>query len=77
VAPVVIYTSTGCVYCARLKQWLSEKGVAYKERNVSESPAYFDELNARGIFTSPVAIVGDTPVVGFRPNQMAELLGLK
>lgn len=73
---VIIYTSTGCVYCDRLKSWLKERSVAFEERNVTENKAYFDELHARGIFTSPVALIGDTPVVGFRPNKMAQLLGL-
>jgi thioredoxin reductase (NADPH) len=73
---VIIYTSTGCGYCAQLKRWLDEHQVAYEERNVTENPAYFDELHARGIFTSPVAIIGDTPVVGYRPNKMKELLGV-
>lgn len=76
-APVTVYTSTGCVYCARLKEWLGERNIAFEEKNVTENPAYMDELTDRGIFTSPVAIIGDTPVVGFRPNKMAEVLGLK
>jgi thioredoxin reductase (NADPH) len=75
--PIVIYTSTGCGYCKSLKQWLSDRDIAYEERNVTENPAFFDELHALGIFTSPVAMIGDTPVVGFRPNKMSELLGLK
>lgn len=75
--PVIIYTSHGCVYCTRLKQWLSERNIAFEERNVQDNPAYFEELHARGIFTSPVALVGDTPVVGFRPNRLTELLGLQ
>lgn len=74
---VVIYTSTGCSYCAQLKRWLIERSVAFEERNVTENPAYFDELTARGIFSTPAALIGDTPVVGFRPNKMKELLGLQ
>jgi hypothetical protein len=27
-------------------------------------------------FIGPVAIIGDTPVVGYRPNKMKELLGV-
>jgi thioredoxin reductase (NADPH) len=73
---VTIYTSTGCVYCERLRQWLADRSIPYEERNVTINPTFFDELNAKGIFTSPVAIIGDTPVVGFRPNKMTELLGL-
>jgi thioredoxin reductase (NADPH) len=74
--PVTVYTSTGCVYCTRLKDWLKEREISFEERNVTENPAYMDELAKLGIFTSPVAIIGETPVVGFRPNKMSELLGL-
>lgn len=73
---VTVYTSTGCVYCARLKDWLNDRDIPFEEKNVSENPAHFEELHKLGIFTSPVALVGDTPVVGFRPNKMKELLGL-
>ena len=76
-AQITIYTSNGCTYCARLKEWLGERNLAYEERNISENKAYFDELTNQGIFTSPVAIIDGTPVVGFRPNKMSEVLGLK
>ena len=73
---VTIYTSTGCVYCTRLKGWLQEREIGFEEKNVTENPAYMDELAKLGIYTSPVAMIGETPVVGFRPNKMSELLGL-
>lgn len=76
VPQVTIYTSTGCVYCTRLKGWLQEREIGFAEKNVTENPAYMDELAKLGIYTSPVAMIGETPVVGFRPNKMSELLGL-
>jgi thioredoxin reductase (NADPH) len=74
---VTVYTSNGCSYCTRLKEWLSERNIAFEERNISENKAYYDELTNQGLFTSPVAIIDGTPVVGFRPNKMSEILGVK
>ncbi|HYG59260.1 MAG TPA: glutaredoxin family protein [Symbiobacteriaceae bacterium] len=75
-AEITVYTSVGCPYCVQLKRWLDERNLAYTEKNVSENQAYFDELHARGIFTSPVVLIDDTPVVGYRPNKMKEILGV-
>lgn len=36
---VIIYTSTGCPYCAKAKAYLRGKGIAFKEINVSENPS--------------------------------------
>jgi mycoredoxin len=35
---ITIYTTTWCSDCHRAKQFLSERGVAYREINVDEDP---------------------------------------
>ncbi len=31
---ITIYTSPGCASCRKAKQWLKEKGIAFKEKNI-------------------------------------------
>jgi thioredoxin reductase (NADPH) len=73
---IVVYTSTGCNYCAKIKQELKEWGYEYEERNVTENKDYFDDLHEKGIFSTPVTFVDDTPVIGYRPNKMKQILGI-
>ena len=71
---VTLYSATGCPLCAKYKQLLAEKNIAYTERNTTENPALLNELASRGIRMVPTVFVGDKFVSGFRPNSLLELL---
>jgi glutaredoxin 3 len=43
-APAVLYTKTGCPYCAAQREALVARGVAWREVNVSERPETIPEL---------------------------------
>jgi thioredoxin reductase (NADPH) len=70
----IIYTSTGCTYCAKIKQFLKENSVAYEERDILVEPAWLDELAKYGIFGVPALYFGDEWIIGFRPNKMKAVL---
>lgn len=74
---IVLYSSTGCPYCEKIKQDLKNWDIAYEERNVTENPGYFDELHEKGIFSTPVTFVDDQPFIGYRPNKMKEYLNIQ
>ncbi|WP_102347806.1 FAD-dependent oxidoreductase [Bacillus sp. Marseille-P3661] len=75
-ANIVIYSSTGCPYCAKIKNELTEWGFEYEERNVTENPDFFDDLHEQGMFSTPVTFVGDQAIIGYRPNKMKKLLNV-
>jgi thioredoxin reductase (NADPH) len=61
---IVVYTNTGCPYCAKIKQDLKSWGFEdYEERNVGENPEYFDELHEKGIFSTPATFINDEAVI--------------
>ncbi len=64
--PVTIYTRQLCGYCARAKQLLASKGVAFEEKDATVEPSYRAEMMARapGRTTFPQIFVGDTHVGG-------------
>ncbi len=75
---VTIYTSSDCVWCPRLKDYLSQNGVAYTEKNVELDVAAASEaLNFAGRRQTPVTVIGSNVVVGFQRAQLDALLGLK
>ena len=65
-AEVTIYTREFCGYCARAKQLLTKKGVAFEEKDATYSPALRAEMAARanGCTTFPQIFVGSTHVGG-------------
>ncbi len=57
-----------------VKGFLSRKGIAFTERNVSEDDAARDALLARGLRSTPVTIIGDQNVVGYSPLRLEAAL---
>jgi len=74
-APVVIYTTTSCVFCLRAKDYLRSKGVPYQEVDVTEDDAARAMLVERssGQRTVPQIFVGEVHVGGY--NDLVRLDG--
>lgn len=72
----ILYSSTGCPYCAKIKQDLTDWGVPFEERNVTDNPQFFNDLHEKGIFSTPVTFIDDQSFIGYRPNKMKDYLGV-
>ncbi len=64
------------MFCNRTKEFLSQKGIEFEERDVSKDEAALDELQKRGLMTTPVTLIDGNAVVGFDRAKLAKLLGL-
>ncbi len=60
-----------------MKEFLSQNGVSYIERDVLVDRSAMDELSELGYMTTPVIKVDGEVVVGFNRKRLEELLGLK
>ena len=72
---VILYSTHGCTYCQRLKEFLSERNVNYSEYNIEDDPAArrrMVEISRHN--TVPTVVVGDEVVVGFDPKRLDKLL---
>jgi glutaredoxin len=70
----IVYSSTNCHYCAQLKQYLSDHGIAYEERNIDTNEQYARELEAMGLMSVPVTVIGDTRILGLNPSRIKKAL---
>ena len=63
---ITIYTRQFCGYCARAKQLLTEKGVAFDEKDATYEPELRKEMLAKsnGGTTFPQIFIGTTHVGG-------------
>lgn len=74
---VTLYTSYDCIWCVKAKEYLSQHGVPYIEKNVEDDEAIAREaLTLAGRKGVPVIAVGSGVVVGFRQQELDALLGL-
>lgn len=58
-----------------MKAWLSLAGVSFTVRDVDEDPAAYDELIAMGVRRIPLTRVGQTGIIGFDPDALAQATG--
>lgn len=76
---ILIYTTPTCPDCHALKRWLSEHGLAYEERDLTD-PKIAEEAKMRtGVRVAPISIVGSEIFYGTFQSQkpnLARALGL-
>jgi glutaredoxin-like YruB-family protein len=75
---VILFSSSSCLWCSRVKNYLREKGVRVKEIKVDRDPeAAKDLVRMTGQMSVPVLIIGRATVTGFDKAKIDRLLGLK
>ncbi len=57
-----------------VKVYLSQKGIPFKERNVSVEPDAMQDLLDMGFRTTPVTVIADQKVVGYNPGKLEAAL---
>ena len=73
-AEPVLYTQAGCAESAKVRSWLTERGIAFRERDAGGDQDAALELAATGTFATPLLVVGTRHVLGFQPNALLALL---
>mgnify|MGYP003767899857 CR=1 FL=1 len=75
---VTVYTTPTWPHCTHVKEFLSQKGVKYRELNVAENnDARSEMIRKTGRMAVPTITVGEQVVVGFDRNQLERLLTWK
>ena len=73
--PPILYSQAGCADSAKVRVWLTERGVAFTERNIGGDLEAARALAATGVFATPLLVIGEEKVLGFRPGALAAALG--
>ncbi|MHB1008416.1 MAG: glutaredoxin family protein [Propionibacteriaceae bacterium] len=74
---VVVFTTPTCPWCTRVKRYLTEQHVTFREVNVARDQAAARDLVRRtGQMGVPVVMIDGRTVVGFDKPQIDRLLGL-
>ncbi len=62
--------------CQAEKEFLSQKGIAFTDKNIREDPGALAELQELGYRATPVTLIDAEVVVGFDRGRLERLLGL-
>ena len=57
-----------------MKEFLSQKGIAYTEKDVIADQAALTELEEIGVLTTPVTVIDGQVIVGFDRKKLEEAL---
>ena len=72
---VIVYSQPNCGACTIVKDYLSQKGVEFEERDIRANPQYVKELIGMGHRATPITMVDGETVVGADREKLDELLG--
>jgi glutaredoxin 3 len=62
------------MFCGRVKEFLSQRGVPFTECDVSQDAEALAELETLGVLTTPVTVIDGEPVIGFDRPKLEQLL---
>ena len=62
------------MFCESVKEFLSQRGVPFVERDVTRDISALDALRVLGVLTTPVTVINDQVVVGFDQARLTTLL---
>src|SRR5574337_603886 len=76
VQSVTVYRQPGGGSCHQEKEFLSQKGIAFIDKNIQEDRSALEELLRLGYRATPVTVIDDEVIVGFDRRKLMRLLGL-
>lgn len=71
----IVYTTTWCPYCQEAKEYLTENGVPYEEKNIElDLKTRAEMIQKSGQLGVPVLEIDGKLIVGFAPTEIDKAL---
>jgi len=74
---ILVFTTTHCPWCKRVKEYLRGNGFHFREVNVERDRDGARELQRRHITGTPFTLIGSREVLGFDKAKIDKLLPIK
>jgi glutaredoxin 3 len=65
------------MFCAGVKEFLSQRGVEFVDQDITEDEQTLAELGELGYMTTPVTVIDGEVVIGFDRERLEQLLANK
>ncbi len=76
-AKVIVYSTSWCPWCTRVKDFLKQNKIAFKDINVESDPKAAQEMAGKsGQMGVPVIGIDGTIIVGFNEPEIRKALKL-
>ncbi len=62
------------MFCDQAKEYLSQKGIEFQEREIAQDPSALADLKKLGYMTTPVIVIDGSVIVGFDVDKIDQLL---
>lgn len=62
------------MFCGKAKEFLSQRGIVFTEKDITKEPSAVEELEKLGAMTTPVIVIDGEAVIGFNRKRLDELL---
>jgi len=71
---IVVYSQHGRMFCNQAKEYLSQKGIEFQERDIAEDLGALADLKKLGYMTTPVIVIDGSVIVGFDADKIDQAL---
>jgi glutaredoxin 3 len=62
------------MFCDQAKEYLSQKQVAFEEKDIAQDPSALADLKKLGYMTTPVIVIDAAVIVGFDTEKIDKAL---
>jgi glutaredoxin len=62
------------MFCDQAKEYLSQKGIKFQERDIAQDRSALAELKKLGYMTTPVIVIEGSVIVGFDADKIDQAL---
>jgi glutaredoxin len=62
------------MFCDPAKEYLSHRGIRFRERDIPQDPSALAELKKLGYMTTPVIVIDGSVIVGFDAEKIDQAL---
>jgi glutaredoxin len=62
------------MFCDQAKEYLSQKGIKFQERDIAQDPSALADLKKLGYMTTPVIVIDGSVIVGFDAGKIDQAL---
>ena len=70
---VTVWTTESCVQCMMTKKKLTESGIPFVEKSLTEHPLVLDTFKAQGYLSAPIVTTDIKTWSGFRLDKIKSL----
>ena len=62
------------MFCDQAKEYLSQKGIQFQEKDIAQDPTALADLKKLGYMTTPVIVIDGSVIVGFDVDKIDQAL---